>query len=113
MNWAETTVKTATIANGATTSDEVTLTSGQTVVAIITPAALTSTAMTFTASDISGGTFVAIRDVGGASAYSLTVAANYYVPVDPRLFAVARAVKLVGGSSEGAERAIKVIVRNV
>lgn len=113
MNYAETTIKTATIANGAQTSDEVTLTDGQTLVGIITPAALTSTAMTFTASDVAGGTFVAVRDVGGASAYSVTVAAGYYVPVDPRVFAGVRALKCVAGSAEGAARSIKLMVRNV
>lgn len=113
MNWAETTIKTVTVANGAQTSDEAALTSGQTLVAIITPGTLTSTAMTFTASDVSGGTFVAVRDVGGASAYSITVAANYYVPVDPRVFAGARAVKCVAGSAEGGDRTIKLVVRNV
>lgn len=113
MNYAEIGYKTATIANTAQTSDEVTLTDGQTLVAIITPSALTGTAMTFTASDVSGGTFVAVRDVGGASAYSLTVAASQYVPVDPRVFAGARAIKLVSGSAESAQRLIKCVIRNV
>ena len=81
-------------------------------VGLYTPGTITSTAITFTASN-DGSTYVAVRDVAGASAYSATVAASYYVPLDPRVFAGAQWVKLVPGSSEASARSVTCVLRPV
>lgn len=77
------------------------------------PAAMTGTSMTFTGCEVSDGTFVTIKDVGGASNYSITVTANSFVPVDPRVFATFPFIKLVSGSTELADRSIVVHLRPV
>lgn len=78
--------------------------------AIVTPGTITSTSLTFTAS-VDGSTYVAVREVGGAAAYSVTVAASQYVPLDPRVFAGAQYVKVVPGSSEASPRVCPVVLR--
>lgn len=100
---------TATIAASGTTSDTVDCTRNS-LVAIITPSALTGTSLTFTAS-IDGSTFVAVREVGGASAYTVTMAASQYIPLDPRVFAGMQHVRLVSGSTEASARSISCVLR--
>lgn len=102
---------TVTILSGATTSDEAAMPAGATLIAVGTPAALTSTALTFTAATVSGGTFKAVYDE--STAYSLTVSTSRHVAVKPSVFAGVKFLKVVGGSSEGADRSITLVVRNV
>ena len=102
---------TATIAASATTSDTVDCTRNS-LVGIFTPAALTGTALTFTAS-ADGSTFVTVLEVGGASTYSCTMAASRYIPVDPRVFAGMQHVKLVSGSTEASSRAFTCVLRPI
>jgi hypothetical protein len=109
VNARATTYSTATIANAATVSGAVDCTDGRTAFAIVTPAALTGTAMTFQASH-DGTTYNPITDTAGA-AYSITVAASRYIPITSAHFAGARYIKVVSGSSEGASRAIIVVRR--
>lgn len=97
---------TATIASSASTSDALDCSSGRTLVGITLPGTLTGTAMTFTTSTTSGGTYSPVYDVGGASAYSVTIGTSRYVALDPAVFAGCRFVKLVSGSTEGGSRAI-------
>lgn len=111
MNYAEITYVTATIANGQTTSAEIEIPGGKTLVGVITPSAFTSTAITFTAATISGGTFVPLYDE--STAYSLTVSTSRWHAVKPSAFAGLRYIKLVGGSSEGGDRSLTLVVRNV
>jgi hypothetical protein len=59
------------------------------------PAAMTGTTMTFTGSRSSGGTYVTVKEVGGASNYSVTVSASSFVPVDPRVFSTFPFIRLV------------------
>jgi hypothetical protein len=77
-----------------------------------TPGTLTSTAITFQSS-WDNSTFVAIRDVGGASAHSVTVTTSSFYPMDHRVFAGAQHVKLVPGSSEASARTIVCVLRPV
>lgn len=105
-------VITATIAASGTTSGAINL-SGLQVVAIDMPSALTGTSMTFTASTAVDGTYDAVQEIGGAAAYSLTVAASKWVGVDVRVFAGIPFLKLVSGSTESAAREFKVICRPV
>ncbi len=101
-----------TIASGQQTSGEADLSDGRTLVGVIMPGTITSTALTFSTSDISGGTYSAIYGTDG-NALSVTVAASRYVPLNPTNFAGARFVKVVGGTSEGGTRVIKLVVRHV
>lgn len=100
---------TATIANGQTKSGAVDL-GGRTLQGIFTPGALTGTALTFEAAPTADGTYVPVRKEDG-SAYTLTVAASRYTRVDATLFAGLRFIKVVSGSSEGAERVLNLSSR--
>lgn len=100
-----------TIASGQTTSSAADL-GGYQLVGIQTPAALTSTAITFTAATGAAGTYTAVYDYAGTQ-YTLTVSTSRWVYLEPVVFAGMRYIKLVGGSSEGADRTINLIVRAV
>lgn len=102
---------TATIAASATTSSAIDCTRYQ-LVGFYTPAALTGTAITFTASP-DGSTFYTVKEVGGAATYSATVTTSSYYPVQPAVFAGAQHVKLVSGSTEAAARSIVCVLRPV
>lgn len=108
---------TATISASGTTSDVISTniigTEGTQLAGLEFPAAMTGTTMTFTGARASDGTFVALREVGGASAYSVTVTASAFVPVDPRVFATFPFIKLVSGSTEASQRSIVVHLRPV
>jgi len=103
------TYSTATIAISGTVSSVVDCTDGRTAFAIITPAALTGTAMTFQASH-DGVTYTPITDTAGA-AVSITVAASRYIPIASANFAGVRYLKIVSGTTEVAARAIIVMRR--
>lgn len=103
--------KTATIANAQTTSDTIDTglltTYPQTAfIAITFPASMTGTTMTFQRASTSNGTFTALREVGGANAYSITVTSSATVPLDPRVFLNAAFVKCVSGSSETGAKSL-------
>lgn len=88
---------------------------GVTACGFITPATLTSTAITFEMSDKIDGTYVPVKDSSG-SAISFTVAASGYYGFNQNQIAAFTGigfVKLVGGSSEAAERNIKIAVREI
>jgi hypothetical protein len=103
------TAATITVATNATTSAEVDL-GGTEIVGIQMPAAFTGTAITFLVSTVSGGTYQPLVD-GTGSSVSKTVAASKYVGIDPTLFHGIRFVKIVSGSSEGADRVFTIISR--
>jgi len=103
-----------TIASGQTTSESLDLQkSADCVLGIVTPAALTSTAITFEASFDGGTTWVPVQQVDGGGAFSLTVSTSQFIPIDPRVFAGVELLRIVGGSSEGADREIGVVLREV
>jgi hypothetical protein len=103
-------VRTVTIANGQTTSDALDCING-TVVGILTPAALTGTAFTFSVS-ADGVTYNTLYSDAG-TAVSVTVAASRYIYLDPTVFAGVRYVKVISGSAEGAQRIITLVLRPV
>jgi hypothetical protein len=105
-------VITATIASSGTTSGAINL-SGLQVVAIDMPAAVTGTTMTFTASTALDGTYDTVTEVGGATNYSITLAASKWTAVDVRVFAGIPFLKLVSGSTEAAARTFSIICRPV
>lgn len=100
----------------------VAITSGQTVsngidlgelavVGLITPAALTSVAITFQASaDNMTYNQVTTRD---ATVYSVTVSASKHVVIPPADLCGIRWIKVVGGSAEGGDRDIILLLRAV
>ncbi len=94
---------TTTVANGATVSGVID-TSAKVLAGVQTPAALTSTTMTFQAS-YDGVTYVALYDEYN-NLFQLTVAVSraYALPVN--LFAPWAFVKVVAGSAEGGDRII-------
>ena len=85
---------------------------GKTLVGLIMPAALTSTAITFTASETADGTFTALYDTSGTE-ISITVAASRYILIDPVDFASIRFLKIVMGSGEAEDRTITAVMRAV
>jgi len=103
--------QTVTIANGTTTSPAVNtgLTSNYSetqLVGVTFPASMTGTTMTFERATTETGTYTPIREVGGASRYSITITSGETITVDPRVFIVAPFLKLVSGSSETGAKTI-------
>lgn len=98
----------ATIANGQTVSDAVSL-AGHKLVAVVTPAALTGTTLTFQAS-ADGVNFVALHNDDG-NAVSITVAASRYTNVPVAEFRAAQWLKVVSNSAEAAERKITLVTQ--
>lgn len=98
---------TATIANAATVSDAQYI-GDKIPVALQMPAAFTGTAMTFQGS-WDGTTYQAINTAG--SAYSETVAASKMIYLDGSKFIGFRFIKLVSGSTEGAQRLVGIMIR--
>lgn len=98
-----------TIAESATTSGAVNL-AGCTAAAIVTPAALTGSTLTFSVSD-DGGTWTTLYDEFG-SAKSVTIGTSRTILLSPADFWWVRWVKLVSGSTEAAARRFIVICRN-
>jgi hypothetical protein len=99
----------ASIASGQTTSAAISL-GGFSLVGILTPAALTGTAFTFTVS-ADGTTYVPLYNSAGAVSY--TVAASRYIAINPVDFYGVKFLKIVSGSSEAATRALTLSVKGL
>lgn len=111
------TVQTATLTldtNNTTKTDEVVL-YGTTPVAFSTPAALTSTSVTFEGSITGSGenaTFLPIKSYTGV-AIGFTVAADSVYTLDPADFVAYDSIKIVTGDTEAADREFKLKVISV
>lgn len=104
--------QTAVIASSGTASGAIDL-GDDDLVAIITPAAITGTAISITASTSLAGTYVTVQDGDGAD-LSLAVAASKYIPINNlALTAGLRFIKLVSNASEDAERTITLVQRRM
>ena len=91
--------KTATVASGETTSEEIDL-SGTELVGIFVPSTFDGTTITLTAASTPGGTFVTVQD-GDGNAYTITTTASRYAPIkNLALLAGVRYIKLVCGTSQ-------------
>ena len=102
----------AVIASSDTTGAEVDLVGTQ-LVGFIMPAAITGTSITITMSDDTGGTFVTVQDGAGAD-LSFAVAASKYIPIPSLALTTGlRYIKIVSNASEGAQRTIKLVTRQV
>lgn len=97
---------TVSIANGNTVSTSLALEGSRIVLALVTPAALTSTAVTFQGS-IDNSTFNPLYDEG--TQYSVNVGTSRFVALKRQVFDAVRYVKVVGGSTEGGTRTINVV----
>lgn len=95
-----------TISSGGTTSTSAVL-HGCTPVLFLTPASLTGTSFTFQGSIDGGTTFTTMKYSFGTSV-SYTVAANGLYILEPADFVGVDAIKIVSGSSEAADRTIKI-----
>lgn len=105
-----TTTAVITIANSTTISAAVSLI-GVSILGIVTPAALTGTAITFQVS-ADGSTYVPLYDSTNTQV-SVTVAASRGYYLDPAIFAAWRYAKVVSGSAEAADRTFTLLVRPV
>lgn len=102
----------ATIASGATTSNEIDI-AGATILGFIFPAALTGATIGLEMSDEAGGTFVTVGDGAGGD-LSVTFTASQYEPITN--LALTKGIthfKVVSASSEGADREIKVVTGSI
>jgi hypothetical protein len=97
------------VAAAGTTSESIGL-SGWSLVGIITPAAMDSVAISFTAAQSS--TFVPVYSDTG-SAYSVTCAASRYIIVDPTKLLGVNLLKLVMGSTETNAITLTLVLRRV
>jgi hypothetical protein len=95
------------IASGAALSAEIDL-FGQVPVAIMTPAAMTGTNFNFQAGIVSG-TVLPVYDA--TAVYTVGLATNSFVPLDPNKFWGARFLKIGVNTNEAAARTVTLITR--
>lgn len=98
-----------TVTSGGTQSTSLQIERGRVPVAIQTPSALTSTAMTFQSS-FDGNTWANIQRVGSGSDYSITVAPSKFITIDRTAMDGCKYFRVVCASAEGASRTIQVMV---
>jgi hypothetical protein len=103
-------VHTATILSGQTTSDAIDL-QGRPLVGMILPAAFTGSTITFTIS-VDNSTFTAVYNTANTQ-LSVTVTQGRAYLFSPGDLVGVRYLKLVSGSSEGADRSITLISREL
>jgi len=103
-------IHTVTIAQSGTDSSELRVGFRSSVVGIVTPAALTGTAVTFKAS-VDGATFVPVYNEG--TQYSVNVGTSRYVALNQSVLRGIQSLKIVSGSSEAAERTIQVVMKDL
>lgn len=103
-------VATVTVAASGTASTVLDC-AGHVPVALITPAALTSTALTLKAG-ISPDALLPVHETTG-SALSITVAAGRFIPLPPSSFSGMLHLQLVCGSAEAAGRTFQVLLRKL
>ena len=104
-----------TIASSGTTSTAAQVPSGKTLLAVVTPSALTGTSFTFEVSDDGGTTFKPVYKE--ATQYSVTVGTSRHIALDVTATrailggsgANPTSVKVVSGSSEAAARTITLV----
>ena len=98
---------TATITSGQTDSAAIDL-KGYDLVGFIMPSAMTGTSISFKVSDYDGGTYAALYNSSNALISFTTAASRAYKVTDDNLKGL-RYIKLVSGSSEGANRSITLL----
>lgn len=76
---------------------------------IVTPAALTGIAFTFTGALEETGTYRTLMDATGG-AISITVSPDDHILIEPQTFAGVMWVKVVSGAAEAADREIALVL---
>lgn len=102
----------ATIAASGTSTGSIAL-RGFVPVGIYLPATFTGTALTFTACDTAGGTYLVVKSTTSGTSLSYTVAQNTYIALDPKDFSGIAYLKIVSGSTEGSSRALKIALKGM
>jgi hypothetical protein len=100
------------IPSGSTTHTVSIVPRGLVLVAVETPAALTSVSMTFTQCQTADGTYIPIYSDAG-SAYSVTVAASRHILIDPAKLVGVSHLKVVMGSAEADDRTLILNLRRI
>lgn len=100
-----------TIASGASSSAEVDLSGGYTLMGAFIPSSITGTGLGISAAVTSGGTFVPVKD--GSSDLNVTMAASKYLYFDPKYTGGLRYAKLVSNGTEAGPRTITVAKKQV
>ena len=103
--------ETVTIASSETDSTAIDC-GGMVFTGFILPATFTGTAVTFKVSD-DNSTFYALKGSDGNDISYTVAQGNAYAVENAVLFAGWRWIKIISGSSEGAERTIKVSLRGM
>lgn len=102
----------AVIPNAQTTSQAISL-NGMTPVGIEMPGTFTGATLAIHASNTVDGTYKPIYIALGATPLSYAVAASRYIAIDPIQLQGAQFIKLVSGSSEGAERTLILTMKGI
>lgn len=105
------TTETATIPNAGTTSATVTVPLNKSLLGFRLPAALTGTSVSFKMGIAANDTLVPVYTSG--TLYSLTVAPDRFLYVDPQVFRGCSYLQVVSGSAEGASRDITLVFGEV
>lgn len=100
---------TVTIANGATTSAALAMQASRIPLAILIPAAMTGTAITFQASNDGGVNYYPVYFESTLYSVTIPTAATRHIALDRRAFEGVRLVRLISNGTEGALRTIGVI----
>jgi len=102
-------LKTLTIANAATTSDEAALENGASPLGLVFPATFTGATVTLKSRWGAAGSEVVVQQIGGGGDYTVTVAVGKYVPLDPRVVKGIRNLTIVSSAPEGGARSVGVV----
>lgn len=102
-----------TIANGATTSDAISL-EGYQIVAIQTPSAMTGTSLSFTTPYGDGSTYIAVYDDTNTQVtVTIATGASRHYELSPAKYVSMDTVKVVSNGTEAAERTLYLVTRPV
>lgn len=105
-----------TVASGASATEELN-TLGFIPVAIKTPAAWTTAALTFLGCEVSGGTYCDVYDDAGTE-YSVAASTSRYILLNPAAFASFQFIKVRSGTTgspvnQGGARTVIVVLRKL
>lgn len=103
--------KTVVVASGGATSAVIDM-KGFSLVGVLLPATFTGTTLTFTVS-VDGTNFFALKSTTSGTALSYTVVQGTYAAIDPFPFYGVRYLKIVSGSTEGANRTLTLALKGI
>lgn len=97
-----------TIANGGTISTALTMDLDRIPVAVITPSAMTSTAITFEASDDAGSTWRPLYNEGTLYSIAISASESRQIALNRQVMEGVTLIRIIAGSTEGAARTLKI-----